>query len=412
VSEPPCHIVIVGAGHAGGRAAEALRTAGFRGKVTLVGSESHLPYERPPLSKDLLAGKITADRTYLKPAAFYAECDIELRLGTTVTEIDRAAQRLRLADGGTLPYDKLLLTTGARPRRLAIPGSEGAPIFYLRDIDDAMALRQAIGAGKHLVVVGAGFIGLEGAAIARRLDCAVTVIELAATPLARVAASEIGAFFAELHRRNGVDLRTGQSVTAIDARDGRVAVATSAGEALVADAVLVGIGAIPNTELARAAGLVVDDGIVVDQFGFTMDPNVFAAGDVTRHFNPLLGRSVRLEAWQNAQNQAIAVAKIMAGGETPYAELPWFWSDQYDVNFQTAGAPLRWDQLVWRGRPEDGRFTLFYLDGGVPVAGATVNNARDMRFIKLLVAQGQPVDAARLGDPAVKLQDLVGRQQT
>ncbi len=409
VSEPPCHIVIVGAGHSGGRAAEALRAAGFGGKITLVGSESHPPYERPPLSKDLLAGKITADRTYLKPAAFYAESGIELRLGATVTEIDRAAQRLRLADGGTMPYDKLLLTTGARPRRLAIPGGEGAPIFYLRDIDDAMALRQAIGAGKHLVVIGAGFIGLEGAAIARRLDCAVTVIELAATPLARVAASEIGEFFAALHRRNGVDLRTGASVTAIDAKDGKVAVATSTGEALVADAVLVGIGAVPNTELARAAGLVVDDGIVVDQFGFTADPNVFAAGDVTRHFNPLLGRSVRLEAWQNAQNQAIAVAKVMAGGETPYAELPWFWSDQYDINFQTAGAPLRWEQLVWRGRPEDGRFTLFYLDGGVPVAGATVNNARDMRFIKLLVAQGKPVDPARLGDPAVKLQDLCPR---
>ena len=409
LSEPPCHIVIVGAGHAGGRAAEALRAAGFAGPVTLIGSETHLPYERPPLSKDLLAGKIAPDRTYIKPAAFYDEAKIELRLGTTVAEIDRAAQRLRLADGGTMPYDKLLLTTGARPRRLAVPGSEDAPVFYLRDIDDALALRQAIGPGKHLAVIGAGFIGLEAAAIARRLDCAVTVIELAQTPLARVAAPEIGEFFAALHRRNGVDLRTGRSVAAIDAWDGKVAVALSNGDALTADALLVGIGAVPNTELARAAGLVVDDGIVVDQFGFTMDPNVFAAGDVTRHFNPLLGRSVRLEAWQNAQNQAIAVAKIMAGGETPYAELPWFWSDQYDINFQTAGMAERWDQLVWRGKAEDGRFTLFYLDGGVPVAGATVNNARDMRFVKLLVAQGKPVDAARLGDPAVKLQDLCPR---
>jgi 3-phenylpropionate/trans-cinnamate dioxygenase ferredoxin reductase subunit len=409
LSEPHCHIVIVGAGHAGGRAAEALRAAGFTGQVTLIGSETHLPYERPPLSKDLLAGKITPDRTYIKPAAFYEEAKIELRLGATVAEIDRTAQRLRLAEGGTMPYDKLLLTTGARPRRLAVPGSEDAPVFYLRDIDDALALRQAIGPGKHLAVVGAGFIGLEAAAIARRLDCTVTVIELAQTPLARVAAPEIGGFFADLHRRNGVDLRTGQSVNAIDAWDGKIAVATSTGSALMADALLVGIGAVPNTELARAAGLVVDDGIVVDQFGFTMDPNIFAAGDVTRHFNPLLGRSVRLEAWQNAQNQAIAVAKIMAGGETPYAELPWFWSDQYDVNFQTAGAPERWDQLVWRGKAEDGRFTLFYLDGGVPVAGATVNNARDMRFVKLLVTQGKPVDAARLGDPAVKLQDLCPR---
>jgi 3-phenylpropionate/trans-cinnamate dioxygenase ferredoxin reductase component len=409
VSDPSRHIVIIGAGHAGGRAAEALRAAGFSGKVTLLGSETHPPYERPPLSKDLLAGKIPAERAYLKPLAFYAEAGIDLRLGTTVLEIDRPAQRLRLADGATMPYDQLLLTTGARPRRLAIPGSDGAPVLYLRDIGDALALRQVIGPGKHLVVIGAGFVGLEAAAIARQLDCAVTIIELAATPLARVAAPEIGAFFAGLHRRNGVVLHTGASVTAIDGRNGQVAVALSTGDALVADAVLVGIGALPNTELARAAGLEVDDGVVVDQFGRTLDPEIFAAGDVTRHFNPLLGRSVRLEAWQNAQNQAIAVARIMAGGETHYAELPWFWSDQYDVNFQTAGAPLRWDALAWRGRPEDGRFTLFYLDGGVPVAGATVNNARDMRFVKLLVAQGRPLDPARLEDPAVKLAELLGR---
>lgn len=403
------HLVIVGAGHAGGRAAEALRASGFAGPVTLIGSEGHPPYERPPLSKDLLAGKIAPERAYLKPPGFYEEAGISLRLGTTVSEIDRTAQTLRLADGTALPYDSLLLTTGARPRRLAIPGSDGARIFYLRDIEDALALRAAIGSGRHLVVIGAGFVGLEAAAIARRLDCAVTVIELAPVPLARVAAPELGAFFAELHRRNGVALRTGTSVVAMEPRGDQVAVTTSADETLIADAVLVGIGAVPNTELAQAAGLAVDDGIVVDAHGRTGDPRIFAAGDVTRHFNPLLGRTVRLEAWQNAQNQAIAVAKVMAGGAQPYAELPWFWSDQYEVNFQTAGAPLRWDSLAWRGRPDDGRFTVFYLAGGVPVAGATVNNARDMRFVKQLVAQARPLDAARLADPAVKLAELCAR---
>jgi NADPH-dependent 2,4-dienoyl-CoA reductase/sulfur reductase-like enzyme len=400
------HIVILGAGHSGGRAAEALRGAGYAGKVTLLGSERHPPYERPPLSKDLLAGAIEPERAYLKPLAWYEAAGIALRLGATAVEIDRSAHRLRLADGSTLPYDRLLLTTGARPRRLALPGLDSTLVHYLRDIEDSLALRARLAPGKRLIVVGAGFIGLEGAAIARRLGAEATVLELADRPLARVAAPEIGAFFADLHRREGVDLRTGASLAAVEESGGRLHVTTSAGERLAGDALLIGIGAVPNAELAAAAGLPVDDGIVVDQWGRTSDPDIFAAGDATRHFNPLLGRSLRLEAWQNAQNQAIAVAKVMAGGEEPYSELPWFWSDQYAVNFQTAGAPERWTALAWRGRPEEGRFTVFYLDGAVPVGGATVNNARDMRFVKLLVAAGRPVDAGALADPARKLADL------
>jgi 3-phenylpropionate/trans-cinnamate dioxygenase ferredoxin reductase component len=400
------HIVILGAGHAGGRAAEALRGAGFAGKLTLVGSESHPPYERPPLSKELLAGTCAVERTYLKPRAFYDEAGIALRLGTAAVEIERATQRVRLADGAALPYDSLLLTLGARARRLALPGGSGPGVYYLRDIDDCLALREVLAAGRRLIVIGAGFIGLEAAAVARLRGCAVTVLEAAAMPLARVAPPALGAFFAALHRRHGVDLRTDVAVTAIEAHGGASAVTLASGESLAADAVLVSIGAVPNSELATAAGLAVEDGILVDAHGRSSDPAVFAAGDVTRHFNPLLGRRIRLEAWQNAQNQAIAVAKVMAGGTEPYAELPWFWSDQYDVNLQTAGAPERWDEIVWRGRAEDGRFTLFYLDRGIPVGGATVNNARDMRFVKLLAAQGRPVDRVRLGDPATKLADL------
>jgi len=400
------HIVVLGAGHAGGRAAEALRAAGFKGAVTLVGSERHPPYERPPLSKEILAGKMTPERAYLKPLEFYAAQEITLRLGATAVAIDRKAQRLELDRGAALPYDRLLLTTGARPRKLAIPGAEGGRVHYIRDIDDSLALRAHLTPGAHLVVIGAGFIGLEGAAVARRLGAAVTVLELASSPLARVAAPEIGAFFAGLHRKEGVVLRTGTSAAAIEAAAGGVVVTTSAGDRLYTDAVLIGIGAIPNAELAEAAGLAVADGIVVDERGRTADPNIFAAGDATRHFNPLLGRSLRLESWQNAQNQAIAVAKVLAGGDAPYAELPWFWSDQYDVNFQTAGAPERWTDLLWRGRAEDGRFTLFYMDGPVPVAGATVNNGRDMRFVKQLVAQGRPVDPALLANPATKLAEL------
>jgi len=399
-------IAILGAGHAGGRAAEALRAAGFKGSVTVVGDENHPPYERPPLSKELLAGTFAVERTYIKPRDYYEQAGIALRLGSAAMAIDRAAQRLRLADGTTLPYDTLLLTMGARARRLNIPGGEGERVYYLRDIGDCLKLRAELAAERHLIVIGAGFIGLEAAAVARTRGCAVTIVEAAATPLARVAPPELGAFFAALHRGKGVDLHLGAAVTAIDRQGDKAVVRLASGETLAGDAVLVGIGAVPNSELAAAADLNVDDGILVDAHGRSSDPLIFAAGDVTRHFNPLLGRRIRLEAWQNAQNQAIAVAKVMAGGSEPYAELPWFWSDQYDVNLQTAGAPERWDEIVWRGRPEDGRFTLFYLDRGIPVGGATVNNARDMRFIKLFATAAKPLDPARLADPAVKLADL------
>jgi NADPH-dependent 2,4-dienoyl-CoA reductase/sulfur reductase-like enzyme len=405
-SVPPSRIVIAGAGHAGGRAAEALRVAGFSGEIVLVGNELHPPYERPPLSKDLLAGKIAVERTYLKPASYYTDSGIELRLGCEVAEIDRAAQRVRLADGGTIAYDRLLLTTGARPRRLAIPGGDSKALFYLRDIEDSLAFRAALGPGRQVAVIGAGFIGLEGAAVARQLGCAVTVLELAPAPLARVAPPALGDYYAALHRGRGVELRTGVTATRLADGDGRIHVTTGSGETLAADAVLIGIGAIPNTELAERAGLDVADGVIVDALGRTSDPAIYAAGDVTRHFNPLLGRALRLEAWQNAQNQAIAVARIMAGGDAPYAELPWFWSDQYDVNLQTVGAPERFETVLWRGRAEDGRFTLLYLAGGVPVGGATVNNARDMRFLKQLIMRGRTVDAAKFADPATKLAEL------
>jgi 3-phenylpropionate/trans-cinnamate dioxygenase ferredoxin reductase subunit len=386
-------IVILGAGHAGGRAAEALRAAGFKGSVTVVGDENHPPYERPPLSKELLAGTFEVERTYIKPREYYEQAGIALRLGSAAVAIDRAAQRLRLA-------------MGARPRRLSIPGGAGEHVYYLRDIGDCLKLRAVLAAERHLIVIGAGFIGLEAAAVARSRGCAVTIVEAAATPLARVAPPELGAFFAELHRGKGVALHLGAAVTAIEQRGEAAIVHLASGEPLSGDAVLVGIGAVPNSELAAAADLAVDDGVLVDAHGRSSDPLIFAAGDVTRHFNPLLGRRIRLGAWQNAQNQAIAVAKVMAGGSEPYAELPWFWSDQYDVNLQTAGVPERWDEIVWRGRAEEGRFTLFYLDRGIPVGGATLNNARDMRFVKLLATQAKPVDAARLADPAVKLADL------
>jgi len=404
VSEHP--IVIVGAGHAGGRAAESLRSAGHKGPITLVGTETHPPYERPPLSKELLAGAIAVEKTYLRPLSYYSENGIELRLGAEAVGIDRRAQTITLKDGQKLPYDALLFTTGARARRLPIPGGDGTRVLYLRDIDDSLKLREALQPGIRLAVIGAGFIGLEVAATAKKRGASVTVLELAPQVLARVAPPEIAAHVAALHAKNGVLVRTGVAVTAIEESGAGVVLKTKDGESIVADLVAIGVGAMPNSELAAAAGLSVQDGIVVDEFGRTSDPLIYAAGDVTRHFNPLVGRAIRLEAWQNAQNQAIAVAKIMAGGTEPFCEVPWFWTDQFDMNLQTAGAPAGWDKLVWRGGPDDPGFTVFHLADGKPVAATTVNNARDMRFARMLIQRGQAVDPAALADKAVKLQDL------
>ena len=400
------HILILGAGHAGGVAAATLRQAGFAGKITLIGSDTHPPYERPPLSKEVLAGAAPVEKTYLRPLAFYADAGISLRLGETVVMINRKAQRVTLASVETVPYDALLLTLGARARRLPVPGGDHKRVFYLRDIADSLALRERLEPGKRLAVIGAGFIGLEAAAVARKRGVAVTVLEVQREPIQRVAAPEIGRFLADLHRGNGVDLRTGVGAVAIEEVGGELRLALSTGESLAADSALIGIGAQPNTELAHASGLAVEDGVLVDEFGRTNDPNIYAAGDVTRHWNPLLKRKIRLESWQNAQNQAIAVAKAMVGGNEPFAEIPWFWTDQYDVNLQMAGAPESWDSLVWRGNAAEKSFTVFYLKDGKPVACNTVNNGRDMRFARELIAKGRAIDPVRLADKTVKLQDL------
>jgi len=400
------HFVIVGAGHAGGCAAAGLRAGGFTGRVTLIGSERHPPYERPPLSKELLAGAIPTEKTYLRPLQWYADQNIELRLGAEVAAIDRAAQRVELKDGERIGYDRLMLTMGARPRVLRLPGGQGERIFYLRDIDDSLSLREKLVPDVRFAVIGAGFIGLEVAATAKKRGAQVIVLELAQHVLARVTPPEIGTYVADLHRRNGVDVRTGVGVTAIEQHGAALAVVTADGERIEVDYAAIGIGAQPNTELAQAAGLTVEDGIKVDEFGHTSDPAIFAAGDVTRHFNPLIGHHIRLEAWQNAQNQATAVAKVMAGGTAPFAEVPWFWTDQFDMNMQMAGAPDHWDELVYRGDPAERSFTVFHLADGIPVAVTTINAIRDMRFGRMMIQRAQPIAPALLADKAVKLQDL------
>jgi 3-phenylpropionate/trans-cinnamate dioxygenase ferredoxin reductase subunit len=402
--------IVLGAGHAGGRAAEALRQADPERDIVVIGRERHPPYERPPVSKALLAGTAEAASAYLDPIDRYGERGIELRLGCEVECVDRSTQRLVLADGERVAYDTLILATGARPRRLAVPGANGARLVYLRDIDDALALRERLVPGIHLAVIGAGFIGLEVAAVARARGCAVTVIETAPHALGRVVPQEIGDYMTALHRSRGVELRFTTSVAAVEESDTMIRLVTAAGDAITADVAVVGIGAVPNIELAAEAGLAVDDGVLVDAFGRTDDPQIFAVGDVTRHYNPLLGRRLRLESWQNAQNQAIAVARVVAGSDQPYAEVPWFWTDQHEVNLQIAGAPTPGEvvELVRRGKPKDGRFTVFQLDrDGRVVGGATVNNGRDMRFVKQLIANNQrPPERAALADPAVKLMEV------
>ena len=398
-------IVIVGAGHAGGRTAEALRAAGVSAPIHLVGEERYPPYERPPLSKELLTGKIAVEKTYIQPESFWAEHAITLHLGTRVEAIDRARRQVHLSGGRTLDYATLVLATGGRPRRLALPGADSPRVRYLRDIEDTRALQAAIASGTHVAVVGAGVIGLEVAASARTLGAAVTVLEVAPAPLGRVVERTVGDWFLALHRRHGVDMRMGASVRAIHDGARHATVELAGGATVEADLIVIGVGIIPNAELARDAGLAAEDGIVVDEFGRTADPAIYAVGDVARSFHPVLGRHARLEAWRNADNQPRAIARVIAGGTEPYTEVPWMWSDQYDVNLQVAGLPQAVDQAVRRGT--DDKFTLIQLADGVVVGGLTLNQGRDMRPIQQLIAKAARADVDRLGDPAVPLAQIV-----
>ena len=400
--------VVIGGGQAGGRAVEAMRAQGFDGRVVLIGAERHVPYERPPLSKKLLiADDEPPSRTYLHDEGFYAEHDIDLRLGLRATSIDRAARRVALSDGGEVAYDKLLLATGSKLRRLAVPGGDLAGIHYLRDIEDSLAIRDALAAGARSVVVGGGYIGLEVAAAARARGCRVTVVEMADIVMNRVVAPEIGRFLTEVHRGEGVEIHTGEGVTAFEGAERVSAVVGASGTRYPADVVVVGVGITADTSLAEAAGLAVSNGIVVDRHGRTSDPAVFAAGDVANQPAPAGDERLRLESWRNAQDQAIAVAGVMCGGETPYAETPWFWSDQYDLNLQMVGYARTWDRLVLRGAPADRKFAAFYMTGDRVVMANAVNAPRDLRFARMLIEAGAAVDDDALADPSVPLKSLL-----
>jgi 3-phenylpropionate/trans-cinnamate dioxygenase ferredoxin reductase subunit len=399
-------VVIVGAGQAGAWVAITLRSLDAARRIVLIGDEGHPPYERPPLSKAILAGKAEIESAYIKPHEFYAANGIELMLNRRVERIDREGARVAFGDGSELAYGTLVLATGARARKLDVPGAGLPQVHRLRTAEDVSRIKPLLSAGKQVVAIGAGFIGLEFAAVATESGCSVTVVDAAPHPMGRVVDPQVAQAIAIGHQGRGVCFRLGASISGIFESGDHVEVALGSGERLPADLVIVGVGSIPNTELAAAAGLECDNGVVVDAFGRSSDPAIFAVGDVTRHFNPLLDRSLRLESWQNAQNHGIAVAKVIAGAVEPYADLPWFWTDQYDTNFQIVGAPLAWDRVVWRGEPQSGKFTAVYMKDDRVVAGNTMNNARDIRFLKQLILSGKPVEDATLADPATSLAQL------
>ena len=399
--------VIIGGGQSGGWTAKTLRGEGFEGRVLLIADEPYIPYERPPLSKEVLLGDQPPESTYLWPADSYDESNIELRLGVQATRISPADHTIEIDGGETVPYDRLMIATGARVRRLPVSGAELAGVHYLRGIRDTEAIRADLNADSRVVVVGGGWIGLEVAAAASKLGGHVTVVEALGQLCGRALTPDLADWVLAMHRRHGVDVRLEAAVDLFSG-DGRVSQATlSDGTSIDADLVVIGIGVVPNVELAEKAGLDVDNGIVVDEMGRTSDPDIFAAGDVTNHPNGLLGRRVRLESWENAQNQAIAAAKAMLDAGSAYSEIPWFWSDQYDANIQLIGLPEGWTETVTRGDRDAGQFVVFYLKDGRIDGAAAINNPRDIRFARRLMAAGKVVDPAQLADPDVKLQALL-----
>ncbi len=403
--------VIVGASLAGAKAAEALRTEGFDGRVVLIGEEAERPYERPPLSKDYLQGKSEKEKIYVHPEGWYASHAVELRLGTRVTAIDRAARQLITQGGERIGYGKLLVTTGSAPRRLPVPGGHLDGVLYLRGVQDCEAIKAAFATAKRAAIIGAGWIGLETAAAARAAAVEVTVLETAKLPLLGVVGPEVATVFADLHRDHGVDLRFGVQVAEIIGADHRASgVRLADGSQIDADVVVVGIGITPNTGLAEMAGLVIDNGIVVDEHLRSTDPDVFAAGDVASAYYPSLGRHLRLEHWSAALNQGPVAAANMVGRATAYDQVPYFFSDQYDMGMEYSGYVEggRYDQVVFRGEVAKREFIVFWLRQGRVLAGMNVNIWDVTGAIAALVRSGGQVDAARLSDPDVALEDLWG----
>jgi 3-phenylpropionate/trans-cinnamate dioxygenase ferredoxin reductase subunit len=400
--------VIVGASLAGARAAEALRTEGFEGQIVLIGHEPHYPYERPPLSKGYLQGSEARDSIFVHEEGWYADHGVDLRLGAGVTAIHRELRQLTLSTGETVGYDKLLLTTGATPILLPVPGAGANGVQYLRSVDDSERLRQTLSAVSSVVIVGAGWIGLEVAAAARNAGVAATVVSMEVQPLLAVLGPEVAPVFADLHREHGVDLRLGTEVDRVlVSADAATGVRLADGTELGADAVIVGIGVTPAAELAEAAGLAVDGGVLTDAGLRTSDPDIYAAGDVARAYHPLIGSRLRVEHWANARHQPVAAARSMLGQDVAYDRLPYFFSDQYDLGMEYTGyaTPGGYERVVFRGDVGKREFVAFWMSRGQVLAGMNVNIWDVTDDIRDLIRDGLPVDPERLANPDIPILD-------
>ena len=399
-------IAIAGAGHAAGQLVTSLRQNKFDGEIVLVGDEPYLPYQRPPLSKKYLAGELAAERLYVKPESFYEEAGVELHLDTRIEAIDRGDRCLCIEGGERIAYDKLVLAVGSRVRRLPVDGVTLPGVHYLRGIGDVDNIREGLESGRRIVVIGAGYIGLEVAAVARQAGLEVTVIEMADRVMSRVVSPELSDFYQIEHTNQGVKLRLSTGVESINGKRRVKSVTTSDGDDIPADLVVIGVGIVPNTELASAAGLDVDNGIVVDDHCRTSDPDIFAVGDCTLHPNDIYGRNLRLESVHNALEQAKTAAANLCGGDVAYSEVPWFWSDQYDLKLQIVGLSEGYDEVVIRGKPAERSFSCAYLKDSRLIAIDAINAPRDFVQSKAIIAAGEPIEKERLGDPETQLKDL------
>jgi 3-phenylpropionate/trans-cinnamate dioxygenase ferredoxin reductase subunit len=405
--------IILGASLAGAKAAEELREQGFDGNVVLVGSELERPYERPPLTKDYVRGESEREKAYVHPERFYDEHDIELLSGVTATGIDPAASTVTLDNGRELHYDRLLLTTGAQPRAITVPGADLEGIHYLRTLDDSDTLRTRLDAGGgRVVVVGGGWIGSEFAASARQKGLEVALVDPLELPAARLFGEEVGTFYRDVHAQHGVELLLGDGVREFEG-DGAVSrVRTTGGKTVECDFVVVGIGVAPRVDLANAAGITIDNGIVVDERLRSSAENVFAAGDVANAWHPFYKQQIRVEHWANALNQGPAAARAMLGEEAGYERLPYFFSDQYDVGMEYSGHATEWDEVVFRGSRDSGEFVAFWLQGGRVVAGMNVNVWDVNQHVQELIRSRARVSTAELADPDTALESLAGAPTT
>jgi len=399
-------VVIAGAGHAAGQIVASLRQNKFAGQIVLVGDEPHLPYQRPPLSKKFLAGELAAERLYVKPASFYEDAKVELHLDTKISAIDRKAKCLNIEDGEDIAYDKLVLALGSRVRQLAVDGSDLRHVHYLRSIADVDGIRENLEPGRRLVVIGAGYIGLEVAAVAQQAGLDVTVIEMADRVMSRVVSAETSDFYQIEHTSQGVKFRLSAGVTALNGKKRVKSVTTSDGEDVPADFVVIGVGILPNTELATDAGLDVENGIVVDDHCQTSDPDIYAVGDCTVHPNSIYGQQLRLESVHNALEQAKTASANLCGKDVSYTQVPWFWSDQYDLKLQIAGLSEGYDEVVIRGNPAERSFSCLYLRDSRLIAIDAINAPRDFVQSKQLIANQAVISPEKLADPEMALKDL------